>query len=281
MGSTPQVVAPCIVLTAKMNLPQSPRVVYGKKTLERVVCQLRFPPILRIEAKPPDEFQDQIRAVFPLIPEPDVPAVAGAGMPREVQQLLKAVVPGRPTQWRFCTEAKDWEVTLAKEFLAVSTSDYTRWEGFRDKLEGPLSALVSQYQPAFFSRIGLRYQNYILRSALEIRDKPWTDLLRPEVTGLLGATAPDIEEFRSVAVFALPDAGKVRLAAGIAFHASTGEPAFSIDADLFLDKRTEVTDARDRLNALNVKARRLFRWCISDELHGRLEPNEIRESAAS
>jgi hypothetical protein len=47
--------------------PDSARVIYGKAPLTGVVCQLRFPPILRIESAPPADFQDRIREQFPLL----------------------------------------------------------------------------------------------------------------------------------------------------------------------------------------------------------------------
>jgi len=49
-----------------MPFPDSKRAFYGKNPLEEVVCQLRFPPILRIEVETPAVFQDKVRQVFPL-----------------------------------------------------------------------------------------------------------------------------------------------------------------------------------------------------------------------
>ena len=43
----------------------SERVLYGKRQLIEVICQLRFPTILSISAKEPAEFQEAIRAEFP------------------------------------------------------------------------------------------------------------------------------------------------------------------------------------------------------------------------
>ncbi len=42
----------------------SERVLYGKRQLIEVICQLRFPTILSISAKEPAEFQEAIRAEF-------------------------------------------------------------------------------------------------------------------------------------------------------------------------------------------------------------------------
>ena len=41
----------------------SERVLYGKRQLIEVICQLRFPTILSISAKEPAEFQEASRAM--------------------------------------------------------------------------------------------------------------------------------------------------------------------------------------------------------------------------
>ncbi|MCH7755956.1 TIGR04255 family protein, partial [candidate division KSB1 bacterium] len=48
-----------------MPFPEVKRVIYKKNPLDRVICQLRFSPILKIDAEIPAEFQDMIRADFP------------------------------------------------------------------------------------------------------------------------------------------------------------------------------------------------------------------------
>lgn len=41
---------------ANMSLPDVPRVLYAKAPLEQVICQLRFPTILKINLETPPEF---------------------------------------------------------------------------------------------------------------------------------------------------------------------------------------------------------------------------------
>src|SRR5256885_3722562 len=55
---------------ADQLFPDSPRVIYGKAPLTAVICQLRFPPILRIESTVPADFQERVRTQFPLLDRP-------------------------------------------------------------------------------------------------------------------------------------------------------------------------------------------------------------------
>ena len=52
-----------------MVFPNFERVVYKKNPLEEVICQLRFPPILRIDSGNAADFQDVIRQDYPLYSE--------------------------------------------------------------------------------------------------------------------------------------------------------------------------------------------------------------------
>lgn len=50
-----------------MPFPEYPRYRYEKHTLQNVICQLRFPTILRIGTEQPSDFQDSIRDRLPSI----------------------------------------------------------------------------------------------------------------------------------------------------------------------------------------------------------------------
>ena len=52
-----------------MPFPEKQRVIYKKNPLNKVICQFRFPPILRIDSEIPSSFQDSIRSDFPLYQE--------------------------------------------------------------------------------------------------------------------------------------------------------------------------------------------------------------------
>lgn len=256
-----------------MLFPDSPRVFYKRNTLESVICQLRFPPILRIESDLPADFQDRIRdrfAFYRKAGEVELPA----GVPPQLAKLIVSDVSD--VNHEFVSEQQNWVLNLTKEFVALTARSYQTWEAFKECFEAPFAALREIYQVSFFTRIGLRYRNVIRRSALDLSDRPWRDLLMPHVLGELGQTdvSENVVERKSEVVFRLPlhDALlKVRYALGSGKD-SEDETSFIIDADFFTTTRTDVSNATDTLNTFNREAGRFFRWCITQELHDAMEP---------
>src|SRR3989442_14073067 len=152
-----------------MIFPDASRVLYERNTLQTVVCQLRFPQILRIEADEPVAFQERIRAEYPIL-NTRAQLDLAAALPEEIAKLVNASLPLPIRQGRaydFASPDEKWKATLAGTFIALTaTRAYERWEGFKTRLTPLVNAVIEIYQPAFFSRIGLRYQNAIQRSAL-------------------------------------------------------------------------------------------------------------------
>ena len=87
----------------------SERVLYGKRQLIEVICQLRFPTILSISAKEPAEFQEAIRAEFPRYArnlEKLPPKVIGQPGAMKLEEQPTVV------NYQFLTAAGDWKVCL-------------------------------------------------------------------------------------------------------------------------------------------------------------------------
>lgn len=254
--------------------PDSPREIYTNVPLVQVICQLRFPPILRIEGQVPAEFQERIRVTFPLF-ERGVNPLASQ-LPPEMAQLIGQQIAG--TSYLFHTEDRTSTVTLNPDFIALSTTKYERWELFRDQLRGPLSAAIEVYQPTFFSRIGLRYTDAIQRSTLGIQDEPWSRLLRPHILGELALPEfeHNLEGANRTIRLRLPDgSGSVAIRHGLGSVRASKELAYLIDLDFFAERRTEIEDAEPTLNHFNAMAGSAFRWCITDTLRRALGPIDL------
>jgi uncharacterized protein (TIGR04255 family) len=258
--------------------PDSPRVVYKTNTLEETICQLKFPPILRIESEAPATFQDQISADYPVLQEG--PVSLQAILPPAIASMLASQLVGLGTrEFQFISADGTWKVVLNREFIALSATRYTHWEEFSSRLRKVFSALESQYKPpTFLTRVGLRYRNTIKRSEFGSQNEPWTRLLAPHILGELSdaAVAPGITQATRQTVISLDDRGnQVRLNHGLAASPQAGEICYSIDIDLFNEARTEVADVFDRLKLFNRQAGRLFRWCITEHLHNALGPDVV------
>jgi uncharacterized protein (TIGR04255 family) len=257
--------------------PDSERVIYKHAPLVQVICQLRFPPILRIESQPPAEFQERIRNAFPLLERAPTAIAQQAQVPPE---LMKAFA-GTAVTYQFHTEDRLSTLTLASDSISLTTNSYSRWEQFREQFRIPLAALIELYKPSFFSRIGLRYINAIRRETLGLK-QPWSELLRREILGEI--SIPEFEENLKVAnralVVGLSDNSSVLLQHGLVMQVSGGEIAYSIDFDFFTDHKTEVENAEPTLDNFNHIVGRAFRWCITDTLHRALGPEPVSEDGA-
>ncbi len=258
-----------------MPFPESERVIFNHNPLEEVICQLQFPTILRIERELPSEYQESLRQDYPIYTEsrPDAPEFqlgeAGSGGGQAVRLI------SRTPSHAFHTEQKDWTITLAKEFIAISTRCYGEWDEFKHRLEEAVGAFVGLYEPAYYSRIGLRYRDVVQRSQLGLKDVPWRDLLKPAIAGEL--LAPELDEIvthaaRQLTVALEPSGRQVNLRHGLATNAQANERVFVFDADFFVEGKTEVQDASESLLYFNQQAGRLFRWCITPRLHDAMEP---------
>lgn len=263
-----------------MLFPNPPRTIYARNPLYQVICQLRFPRILLIDKEPAD-FQERFRKQYPIFREPQR---ARINLPDEIVEFLsptaiKTLSLTNKRAYDFLTADEIWTVGLTSEFLSLSSSDYERWENFKAHLEGPLQALLDIYEPAFFSRVGLRYQNLIRRSVLGISE-PWSELLMPYISGVLDLANINeemLEEHRQVIALTLPNSdGSVRMQSGLV-RIENDEICFLIDNDFYTQERIEVSDALDRLDNFNQIARRVFRWCITDRLHEALGPQLVRD----
>jgi uncharacterized protein (TIGR04255 family) len=262
-----------------MPLPDCARIIYEKNPLETVIFQVRFPSILRIDSEIPARYQEKVRKQFPLYKENrGVEQV----LPREVAKLVEADLRlrlGRPS-YEFGSEDGLWLVSLARDSLALTCKQYEHWEEFKAHLEQPLAALLDEYAPAFCSRIGLRYRNVILRSALKLDAEPWSDLLKPHIAGELSSpdlTAEEVQQVATEVLIRLPsDGNQVRVVHGLS-PTSGGENAYVIDSDFFTEKKTETQDVIQILDGFNVQARRLFRWCINERLHQAMGPTPARD----
>jgi len=113
---------------------------------------------------------------------------------------------------------------------------------------------------------------------LNIVDREWAHLLKPHITGILGA--PDLRgevsaTFTQSGIRFEGDMGQVALRHGLVQTADNGETCYLIDGDFFSDRRIETEHVHSKLDYFNHQAGRLFRWCIADVLHEAMQPAPV------
>lgn len=80
-----------------MLFPESERVIYDQNPLEEVICELRFPQILRIESEAPAAFQDRVRGEYPLV---NKRTPLNLGLPPEVAKIFPLELNIKGDLWR-------------------------------------------------------------------------------------------------------------------------------------------------------------------------------------
>ncbi|MDR0518311.1 MAG: TIGR04255 family protein [Fibromonadaceae bacterium] len=248
------------------------RVIYKKCPLREVVCQLRFPRILVINEKEPMEFQEKIRNKFP-------------SLQIAVEQLHMGILQaGDNKNYRFSSNDEKWHVNLTSTFLALSTTDYKRWESFLDYLKEPLSALLEIYKPAFYERIGLRYIDAFKLSELGLVGMDWTELIHPFALGFM--SNPKInKEVKNQNTFVELDIGdgaiaQINIAKGFMenivreYPVLDDEESFIVDSDMFV-MRKQINELDNSLKYLHDYAAKFIRAIITDKLHNAMEPSKI------
>lgn len=258
-----------------MKFPESPRVRYTRNPLAEVICQLRFPKILRIEKEAPVDFQEAVRADYPLF---------SAGQSIEFslsnpQPNSPPVLFGQGSSYEFASKTGEWKLVLASDFIALSTLKYESWEDFRKRLLIAVELLAKYYKPSYLTRIGLRYQDVIMRSELNLEGRAWRELLKPPILGIFATDdlpENDLPQAFSHFVCHLGYAdAMVSAKYGLALKNVTNELGYFIDADFHTEKIVEIDDVSGYLDQFNREARNFFQWCITPCLHQALDPKPL------
>ena len=256
-----------------------PRCRYGASPLAEGICQFRFPEILALGEMPPVAFQEAIREAFPQfqrrqeLPAPRITGISG-----------KLTVQNQPpvTNYMFSSADGNWRVNLTSKFISLSCTNYTGWETFARKLDQPLAAFIQTYKPAYFERVGLRYVNFISRSALQLEDVPFSELIRSCWLGPLAeedVIQSNVSKSTVDCELALRGGCRAKIHAGPGLVKRNGkedkEVKFIFDQDLYMPGQLQLNLAVGALQTLHAQADSLFRGAITQRLHEAMEPEDI------
>ena len=255
-----------------------PRCIYRKNPLAEVICQLRFPEILKISAEAPVAFQEAIRDEYPQYVRRNDPP-----MPRPL-------LPGQPAppkqepviNHQFTSADGLWRVNLTSKFISLSCARYTRWEDFAKKLDKPLVAFIRTYHPAYFERVGLRYVNFFSRRDLQLEGTRYSELFSPWCLGPLAfeeIQEPGVTRCSVDTDMAIRHGCRAKIHAGPGMVRKNGRPdsesKFVFDQDLYMQGNIPVNTCVGALQTLHIQADSIFRGAITDVTHDAMEPRRI------
>lgn len=254
------------------------RCIYQNNQLAEVICQLRFPEILTIQANLPVEFQEAIRDEFPIYSSrKENPAPKLAGVLGNMQLQKQDPV----TNYQFASADGIWRVNLTSKFISLSCTRYTRWEDFAWKLDKPLVSFIKTYKPAFFERVGLRYVNFFSRKELGLEGTPFSDMIQPCYLGILAEE--DVLESSSIrnsvdAELTIRGGCKAKIHAGPGLVRKNGKPdsevKFVFDQDLYMPGNIPVNVSAGAMQILHAQADSIFRGAITPLTHRAMNPEE-------
>ncbi len=262
-----------------MLFPETDRVIYKNNPLQQVVCQLRFPANPTINLEEPVKLLNRIKDIYPFYQQRSEINLMTEGMfsqlPKDAAEALFSGAGQSFKIYDFLSSDRKWTVSLNRAFVALTTVDYREWADFRDRLLNLVHIFEDIYSPPFYSRVGLRYQNIIQRSKLNITRVPWSNLIAPELAGKLASPELEleIEEIFQQILINLEQFDsqlKVQHGFGIA-QDGTNEKCYVIDNDLFVEKNTESQDVERILTYFNRENGNFFRSVITDKLENAFE----------
>lgn len=259
-----------------MAFPTTSRIAFSNNPLKEVICQLRFPKILRIASEVPSAFQDRVRTSHPEYsdkPQKNLPE----GMPAELAKLFSGISEESP-EHSFINSDGTSKITLASEFLAITTTSYSGWEQFWSILEPAVQALQDIYQPTYFKRIGLRYINAMQwkKPEEEADPGPLLNFVNPVLLGPLTdeIVGPAVQSHEAQFVVALKEGGFARVRY---ISDNSKAQSFDLDSDFFTESSKIDWDETSRLlKHFNCAAGNLFRWSVKPYIDAaKKQPDEL------
>lgn len=260
------------------------REVYTVNPLREVICQLNFPDILEITAKPPADFQKLIRNRYPFYYKRPAQGQFPADMPEAVQA---AIVQQAGLQValanHFVSKNQRTQVVLTQDSLIFASREYSDRNIFLEEVRAAESAFKQAYGELFYTRTGVKYINIINKSDERYAEKlitsrggdrktvkecDWLDLLRTSVVGLLGeAEFGSPVSSTNTSVFELPDqAGGLRIKHGLLDNKKRQEKDYLIEMDFYTKEHLGDEQLFERIRLFQESAGNIFRWAVRDEL---------------
>ena len=244
------------------------RVKYEEAPLVEVICQLRFPTILSINANEPVEFQEAIREEFPLY---------NCKNEQKTEVLNdKEVRISKSRVYEFITKSTRTKVTVTSSFIAFSSLEYEVWEKFKEIIHSVLYNFVSIYKVPFYTRCGLRYRDIITKSRYGLSGTKWAELIQPKVIGIAADIEDErMESFRLDAEYRQTDNIFTHNIFSFVHYDGAEELSLLLDCDYYCKEQVDISKAEEILNKLHSHSSNFISNSITPLLETAMKPVKI------
>ena len=254
------------------------RVIYKINPLLEVIIQYKFPKILALNSQDPIEFQEAIKADFPVYQlevENQQEISITVGENREPKPSIISKHPVR--NHSFISKDGLYKINLTSGFISISTVGYTRWEEMLERFLSPLKIFEHIYRPPFYERIGLRYIDVFSRKKLSLEGTSWKELIAQPWLGTLITIQEDKLVNSSFDTEYLLDnrVSRVKVHAGIGNVNNDPEKVFIIDNDFIHIANINTEESTVILDYLHDNAKSFIRSAITDKLHNAMLPEGV------
>jgi len=153
----------------------------------------------------------------------------------------------------------------------MATKDYSHWSDFLSDLSMVEKTVQELFQPAYGTRIGLRFINKFTRKNTGCETvQEILNLFRSELTYLIQVDAWD-EPNEMLSQIVIED-NHAKLALRIRFGKEQKEPFFLLDFDYFEEGQIGLDNLASRMERYHSCIYDAFRWCVKDESLARFQP---------
>lgn len=242
----------------RLNVSPAPPVEFERNFIKTAVCELRFPTLLELESRIPDDFQRSLRADYPFY-ERTTSATVGLTL-NTVQQH------------QFRSRDQGWTVVLKSFAVAIETSKYVNFEGFLTRFERVLKAATKLLDTDFFTRVGIRYINVLPIKSGDLARWVNPVLVSPLSDGIYGDAEHFWQEVRGKA-----PRGAFTFRHGLG-NGNVGDlGTYVLDLD-FYDENGEWKNLISILKQLHEQSSGLFRWAVGSEAISAMGHQSVKES---
>lgn len=252
-----------------LDLRPTQRVSLTRAPLVTVISQVRFSDTPGLVDGPDAE---AVRAAL----KADYPESVGEQHKATLQRADGTVETHEIHQWTLSSVDGNWRVTIAGDFIAIQTMQYTNREDFLTRFSAVLDAVPERARPAVVHRLGVRYVDRLTGAGIVDR---LSEYIRPELCAavvdrdesvrLLGqavqttlAVEDDEVLLRS---FVLPPQGFYDV-----MILPVNETAWVLDIDAYTTRQFGYVAAEilDNAHRLVERVYSAFRWVVTDKFLG-------------